>query len=205
LPGGEYCIERRPTFSSIKRQALRMPVFVALLRGVNVGKARRVPMADFRAILSGLGYVDVITLLNSGNAVFRAAKGTAAMHAANIAAALSRELNVEVPVVVKSAREFAAIIAEKRIEVGAAEHSRFLVAFTQARRGLASLAAIQPLVVPPEQFVIGKSAAYLFCAAGILQSKAGEALLGKAGRAATTRNWATILKILDALANETGT
>ena len=49
-----------------------MPTFVALLRGVNVGKAKRVPMTDLRARLSGLGYTGVTTLLNSGNAVFRA-------------------------------------------------------------------------------------------------------------------------------------
>ncbi len=55
--------------------------------------------------------------------------------------------------------------------------------------------------MPPEQFAVGKNAAYLLCAAGILESKAGEALLGKAGKSATTRNWATVLK-LRALTNE---
>ena len=49
-----------------------MPTFVALLRGVNVGKAKRVPVTELRALLSGLGYTGVTTLLNSGNAVFRA-------------------------------------------------------------------------------------------------------------------------------------
>lgn len=51
-----------------------MPIFVALLRGVNVGKAKRVPMAELRALLAGLGHTGVATLLNSGNAVFSAAK-----------------------------------------------------------------------------------------------------------------------------------
>ena len=79
--------------------------------------------------------------------------------------------------------------------------SSFLVAFIQDAGALAGLAAVGALVVPPEQFAIGKNAAYLLCAAGILESKAGKALLGKAGRSATTRNWATVLK-LQALANE---
>ena len=43
--------------------------------------------------------------------------------------------------------------------------------------------------------MVGEHAAYLWCPDGILSSKAGEALLGKAGRQATTRNWATVLKI----------
>ena len=172
-----------------------MPTFVVLLRGVNVGKATRVPMAEFRVLLSGLGYTGVVTVLNSGNAVFRAAEGTPAKHAASISAALSRKLAVDVPVVVKSAKQFAAIVAENPIKAKAAEHARLLVAFTQRNQALAGLAPIQPLVAPPEQFAIGKHAAYLFCAAGILQSRAGKELLGRRGSAATTRNWATTLKL----------
>ena len=172
-----------------------MPTFVALLRGVNVGKARRVPMAELRTLLAGLGYTDPVTLLNSGNAVFRATRGTPAKHAADIAAALLAGLGLEVPVLVKSAEALAAIVAENPIDVAADEHSRLLVAFTQEAQTLARLAAIRPLVAAPERFAIGKNAAYLLCAGGILQSKAGEALLGKAGAAETTRNWATTLKL----------
>ncbi len=178
-----------------------MPTFVALLRGVNVGKSKRVPMAELRALLSGLDYTDVATLLNSGNAVFRAARGKSAKHSADIAAAISTHLKVEVPVIVKSASELAAIISENPIKPGADEHPRLLVAFVQDTKALSSLVAIGSLVVPPEQFAVGKNAAYLFCAAGILESKAGKALLGKAGKLATTRNWATVLK-LQALASK---
>ena len=178
-----------------------MPTFVALLRGVNVGKAKRVPMAELRALLSGLGYTGVATLLNSGNAVFRASTGKPAKHSTDIAAAISSQLKFEVAVVVKSASELAAIISDSPIKAGADEHPRFLVAFVQDAKALLSLAAIESLVLPPEQFAVGKNAAYLFCAAGILESKAGKALLGKAGKSATTRNWATVLK-LQALASE---
>ena len=43
---------------------------IALLRGINVGKAKRVAMAELRALVEKLGYGDVRTLLNSGNVVF---------------------------------------------------------------------------------------------------------------------------------------
>lgn len=172
-----------------------MPAFVALLRGVNVGKSKRVPMAEFRTLLSGLGYTDVVTLLNSGNAVFRAPRGTPAALAADIAAVLAAEMKVEVPVIVKSARELAAIVSQCPITAKPADHSRFLVAFVQAPKSLPGLAALESLVEPPEQFAIGSQAAYLLCSPGILQSKAGAALLGKAGQSATTRNWATVLKL----------
>ena len=203
---------RDPTRSLIRRQAgayrleppNKMPTFVALLRGVNVGKAKRVPMAELRALLSGLGYTDVATLLNSGNAVFCATKGTPAKHSADIAAAISSRLKVEVPVIVKSAGELATIISENPIKAGTDEHPRLLVAFTQDTKALSSLTAIQSLVTPPERFAVGKNAAYLLCPAGILQSKAWAALLGKVGKTATTRNWATVLK-LQALVRECAT
>jgi len=172
-----------------------MPTFVALLRGVNVGKARRVPMADLRSLLGELGYADVATLLNSGNAVFHAARGTPAKHARDIAAAISAQLGVEVPVVVKTAGEIAAVIAENPFATDATDPSRLLVAFTQDAEALQGLAGVGSLVTSREQFVLGGNAAFLHCPLGILGSKAGEALLGKAGRAATTRNWATTLKL----------
>src|SRR5512140_2838168 len=150
-----------------------MPTFVVLLRGVNVGKARRVPMAEFRALLSGLGYTDVVTLLNSGNAVFRAATGTPAQHAADIAAAIQGRLKIEVPVIVKSARELTAIVAGNPIKVEASEHSRFLVGLVQDTKALRTLTTLERRVVPPEQCAVGARAAYLLCARGILDSKAG--------------------------------
>jgi uncharacterized protein (DUF1697 family) len=180
-----------------------MPTFVVLLRGINVGKSKRVPMEELRALLAGLGYSGVATLLNSGNAVFRAAKGTPATHAADIAAAISARLDIEVPVIVKSAKDLAAIVSGNPLAGEAADHSRLLVAFAQDAGTLAGLGAIRPLVVPPERFELGRHAAYLHCVAGILGSKAGEALLGKAGKSVTTRNWATVLK-LATLAGEPG-
>ncbi|HEY2561264.1 MAG TPA: DUF1697 domain-containing protein [Caldimonas sp.] len=172
-----------------------MTRFVALLRGVNVGTANRVPMAGLRALLSGLGYTEVATLLNSGNAAFSAVGGSSARHARAIAAALVEQLGVDVPVIVKSGGELAAIVAANPTAIEAPDRSRFLVAFAQDAKSLATLAAVAPLVAPAERFAVGSGAAYLFCAPGILESKAGSALLGKPGRSATTRNWATVLKL----------
>ena len=61
-----------------------MTTYIALLRGINVGKAKRIAMADLRALLEGLGHADVATLLNSGNVVFRSGKKIPAKIAAEI-------------------------------------------------------------------------------------------------------------------------
>src|SRR3990170_4573010 len=119
-----------------------MPAFVALLRGVNVGKAKRVAMADLRTLLQDLGYTDIATLLNSGNAVFRAARASSPKYATAIAAAIAGQLHVDVPVIVKSSAELAAIIKENPFAATAADHSRLLVAFTQEAKALAGLAPV---------------------------------------------------------------
>ena len=168
-----------------------MSRFIALLRGVNVGKAKRVPMGELRTLLEGLGYTGVITLLNSGNVVFDAAAGSAV----KLAAAIAGQLKVVVQVIVKSAQEFSSIVAGNPLRASAQEHSRLLVAFVQDAKSLASMTAIAALVVAPERFAVAKNAAYLLCARGILESKAAAALLGKPGRVATSRNWATVLKL----------
>ncbi len=63
---------------------------VALLRGINVGRANRVAMADLRTVLESLVYRNVTTLLNSGNAVFEGGNGTPAAQAERSRAALVR-------------------------------------------------------------------------------------------------------------------
>ena len=180
-----------------------MPRFVVLLRGVNVGKGNRVPMAEFKALLEGLAYTNVSTILNSGNAVFTSSGRSPTKHAAAIATTLQQKLGVSAPVIVKSAAELSAIIGASPITPPDADHSRYFVAFAAEEEALLALTPLQALAQAPQRFVVSSAAAFLHCPNGILESKVGEALLGKAGKGVTTRNWATVLK-LHALALSTG-
>ncbi|MFP8780322.1 DUF1697 domain-containing protein [Hydrogenophaga sp. RWCD_12] len=172
-----------------------MPRFVVLLRGVNVGKGNRVPMADFRDMLEALGHTDVQTLLNSGNAVFSSTSRSATKLSTEIAAAVQARFGVTTPVIVKSASEFRAIVDGNPIVPPETEHSRFLVAFSMDAGRLKELDALQPLLNPGERLAVTAHAAYLNCAGGLLESRVGEAMLGKAGKGITTRNWGTTLKL----------
>ncbi len=173
-----------------------MPTFIALLRGVNVGKAKRVPMADWKALMSDLGYANIRTLLNSGNAVFEAkGKTSATRHAANIRKAILDDLGVDAAVIVKSADELQRIAAGNPWTGEAPDASRLLVAFAPDATTLRALAPIADSVRGTDRFHIGAEAAYLWCPDGILESAAANAMLGKPGRAVTTRNWATVGKL----------
>lgn len=172
-----------------------MPQFVVLLRGVNVGKGNRVPMAAFKQLLETLGYTRVSTLLNSGNAVFASAARSSDRHARAIAAALQEKFGVVTPVIVKSATQIKAVIGGNPMVPPLTDYSKFLVAFAGDGAAVLALSPLLSLAQPPECLVITDHAAYLHCPDGLLISAVGKAMLGPSGKRVTTRNWATVLKL----------
>jgi uncharacterized protein (DUF1697 family) len=163
--------------------------YVALWRGINVGKAKRIAMADLKALLTELGATNVTTLLNSGNAVFDAKKK---LSADQLRAAVAEQLGVDAAVVLKTATEWQAIAAELPFPE-AEDPSRLLVAIPV---DAAALKAAEGIVTAgDERYAVTPHAAYLWCAHGILESKAGVQLLKKLGEGGTTRNWATVQKL----------
>ena len=169
--------------------------YVALFRGINVGKAKRIAMADLRVLLAKLGYTDVATLLNSGNAVFTSDTAPAGKHAERIRQAVLKKTGVDALVIVKSAKDVAGIIAGNELGAIAHDHSRLLVAMTNDGKSLAGVKALARAEWGDERIHVGKHAAYLWCANGILESKAATALLKGLDGTGTTRNWATLNKI----------
>ncbi len=174
---------------------------VALLRGINVGKAKRIAMADLRALIEGLGHANVRTLLNSGNAVFDAKSGRPAAHAAALKAAILEHAGVDCEVIVKTGADIAAAVAEHPLRHHADDDARLLVMFVQDAASLATLKPLEQADWAPEAFAVGAHAAWLWCANGSIDSpllKAVNKLLKTSG---TSRNWATLGK-LDAMVRE---
>jgi len=181
-----------------------MPRYVALFRGINVGKAKRIAMADLRKLLEKLGYTDVKTLLNSGNAIFTGGRGAASSHAERIRAAVAKRLGVDAVVVVKSAAEVAGIMADDELGRLASEPARLLVAVTVDPAALACLKPLAARAWGNEKVRVGRHAAYIWCADGILESQALTAVMKGLAGAGTTRNWATFGKIHDSLRETDG-
>ena len=167
--------------------------YIALWRGINVGKAKRLAMTDLKALLAEMGATDVSTVLNSGNAVFTAKKK---LTADKIRKAVAEQLGVDAAVILKTAAEWAHIAADQPIQE-ADDPSRLIVAITADAAALKAVEGI--LTGGDERFVVTAHAAYLWCANGILESKAAVQLLKKLSEGGTTRNWATVEK-LNALA-----
>ena len=168
---------------------------VALLRGINVGRAKRVAMADLRALVEGLGSGDVRTLLNSGNVVFSVPPKGRGDAAKRIEEGLATKLGVSARVLVVSAEDVAAVVAGDPLGAAATDPSRYLVTFVGDPADLAKLAPLTARDWSPDALHLGERVVYTWCEGGILQSPAAAAVAKLLGDGATARNWATVLKL----------
>lgn len=171
-----------------------MPTCIALLRGINVGKAKRIAMADLRSLVEGLGHENARTLLNSGNVVFETQRPNAAKIAKDLEAAIVKKCGFSAAVMVVTAADLEDIIAgnpAKKID----DESKFLVAFVQDASVLDKVKPLMKQNWAPETLTVGPKAAYLFCANGINVSNLVKAVAKASGEGVTARNWATVRKL----------
>jgi len=169
--------------------------YIALLRGVNVGRAKRIAMADLRKLVNDLGYTDVRSVLNSGNLVFSAPPVEAAEAAQAIEEALVLKLGVAARVLVLASNELASIINENPLLPVAMDHAR-LLAFILADPGMRE--RIEPLCAQEwgaEALALGQRVVYAWCPGGILDSAVAATLGKQLGDATTSRNWNTLVKL----------
>ncbi|GAA4606582.1 DUF1697 domain-containing protein [Actinoallomurus liliacearum] len=171
-----------------------MARYAALLRGVNVTGNSRLAMADLRAWLAELGYTDVRTHLNSGNAVFTAPEEPTERIAAAIEDRLTARLGRAVPVVVRTAAELAAVVEGNPLEVR--DPARSAVAFLAEPPAPERLRALKPAEFAPEEVGLGESVLYLYFPNGQGRSTLGPTLERRLGVPMTVRNWNTVTKLL---------
>ena len=169
---------------------------VALLRGINVGTAKRVGMAKLRAMVEDLGYTDVRTLLNSGNLVFEAAKSGYGKAAQRIEKALDSRLRVTARVTVISAEELVALIKACPLAKVADNPSRLLVGILADPADRVKLAEIAGKDWGKERIALGRDReVFMWMPRGVAESRLNTAVSKALGDGITSRNWATIMKL----------
>jgi uncharacterized protein (DUF1697 family) len=173
-----------------------LTTYVALLRGINVGRAKRVSMQDLREVVEDLGYSDVRTLLNSGNVVFTSSRRLAATSGARLEQALLARTGVSSRVTLLSGRELTTLVEECPLLSFANDPTRLMVAVPSSSAHLARLRDLERHDWAPEALALGGRVAYLWCPEGLIASRVGDAVGRTLGEAVTTRNWATVTKLL---------
>ena len=168
---------------------------VALIRGINVGRAKRVAMADLRALVEGLGYRDVATLLNSGNVVFTIPGKAPGDPGPRIEEGLANRLGVPARVIVLTGAELAAAVAGNPLFEVATDPARLLVGVLGDPADRPRIEPLEPRDWGREAFALGPRVAYLWCPEGVLASPLVAAFNRALGDAVTTRNWSTMIKL----------
>jgi uncharacterized protein (DUF1697 family) len=169
-----------------------VPTYIAMLRGVNVG-GNPLKMAWLRAACEQLGLREVRSYLQSGNVVFASPLGAAKL-VAMLKASIDEQTRLPVPVIIRSAREMADIVAQnpflKRKGIDATKlHVTFLGDVPQAP----DVARLDKLAGTRDEYRLARREIYLHCPINYGETKLSNTAVEKAlGVSATTRNWTTV-------------
>ena len=171
---------------------------IALLRGINVGGHKKVPMADLRAALEDAGFEDVKTYVQSGNVALTAKERSPAKVGRKVEKAIEKAFGFDVAVVVRSRAEIAALIEDDPLGDVATNPTYRIVVFLADKLDRARLADVDPEQFAPEAFALRDYELVMWAPEGQRDSKLVRTLTEKrSGVVGTARNWKTVLKLLD--------
>lgn len=173
-----------------------METWIALLRGVNVGGNKKLPMADFRNLLSGLGFTNVATYIQSGNAVFQAA-GRASDIGKRIETAVSERFGFHSDTFVLSLDRLDKALAANPFPLAADDPKTLHLFFLEQPNQDLDGGAMRALLLPGQDFALSNGVFYLYSPDGLskcpLADKLGRFLSGSM----TGRNLRSCLKIAE--------
>ncbi|MFJ9249827.1 DUF1697 domain-containing protein [Streptomyces sp. NPDC101776] len=177
-----------------------MTTYAALLRGINVGGNKKLPMAELRTLLEGLGHDAVRTYLQSGQAVFASGHGDEESLAAELAQAIEKRFGFTVDVIVRDHAYLSAIADNCPFPAAELEAKQLHVTYYSVPVAEDRFAELDQAAYLPEEFRLGDRALYLHAPDGLGRSKLAVELsrprLNK-GLVATTRNWNTVVKLVE--------
>ncbi len=171
-----------------------MPTYIALLRGINVGGNHQLPMAKLRDLVADAGGDEVQTYIQSGNVVFTHTARSAAKLTAQLEQIISDGAGFDVPVMVRTAGELAAVIEHNPYD--ATDPTKLHVAFLAATPPAGAVDQLDVARFAPEELTLRGRELYLYLPDGMGRAKLPQQL-GKVGTPATARNWRTVMKLHD--------
>ena len=170
--------------------------YLVMPRGINVGTRNRVPMAEFRSKLTGVGYVDPVTILQSGNVILTSNCGDAATLSSSIEKLMADEFGVRVPCPARTAEQVEAVLELNPLRDVADDGSRYLINFLSEEPDAEAVRSLGGANHEPEVIHIEGSEAYVWTPEGVKAMRLSYSYLEKHfGLIATARNWNTLEKI----------
>ncbi|MEU5896871.1 MULTISPECIES: DUF1697 domain-containing protein [Streptomyces] len=177
---------------------MAIKTYAALLRGINVSGHKRVPMAELRTLVEGLGHGGVRTHLQSGNAVFTAERTDEETLAAGLRAAIEEHFGFTVDVLVRDHAYLKAVVDACPFPAADLEPKQLHVTYFSGPVDPSRFSSVDEPAYLPEEFRLGDRVLYLYAPDGLGRSKLADVLarprLTK-GLVATSRNWNTVTRL----------
>ncbi|MEV6201771.1 DUF1697 domain-containing protein [Streptomyces sp. NPDC051771] len=175
--------------------------YALLLRGINVSGHRKLPMAELRELLEGLGHRDVRTYLQSGNAVFTT-DGPASEEtlATAVGQAIERRFGFTCDCLVRDGAYLTAVAEACPFPAAGLEGKQLHAVYYSAPVTPDRFAAVDAEAFAPESFALGDRVMYLYTPDGLGRSKLAEAVMRPSltkDLVATARNWNTVRKLVE--------
>jgi uncharacterized protein (DUF1697 family) len=173
------------------RSRYGLTTYISMLRGINVGGQKKVGMKDLKELYESMGFGQVRTYIQSGNAVFEYPDTDRSTLVSKIERGIEGRFGFKVPVVLRTRDEFRRLIAETPF-VGKDE-SRVHVTFLSAEPETLDVDEIRRAKDEAEEFSTKGKEIYLFCPNGYGLTKLSNTFFERSlGVSATTRNWRTV-------------
>lgn len=174
-----------------------MPVFICLLRGVNVGGNKMLKMDALKKLCGSLGLTDASTYLQSGNVVFRTEATDRAVVVRRLEEGIRKACALDVRVILRTPAELKKVIDANPLDPSERNPKGLLVAFLNGELGKGAKELLTSLKAPSEELAFGTREIYLYFTEGIAGSKLSNALTEKKiGVTVTARNWNTVNALL---------
>jgi uncharacterized protein (DUF1697 family) len=172
-----------------------MPTYISMLRGINVGGQKKIPMSELSKLYESLGFSHVKTYIQSGNVIFESPITDTAQLAVDIQQAIKDSFNFDVPVFIRTIQEFDEVIQNNPFPDK--DQTKLHVTFLSASPIVQPLLEIDAVKDELEEFLIHGHEIYLYCPNGYGQTKLTNNLFEKKLKVlATTRNWNTVNTLL---------
>ena len=174
-------------------------MYLALLRGINVGGKAKLPMKELIGIFEGCGASGVKSYIQSGNVVFQAASEAAAAECVTcVTAAITRIYGYPGRIVLRTAQETRECYAKNPFVKAGATESSLHVYFLADKPEPAAVKSLDPLRSAPDEFVVRGREIYLFLPQGMARTKLSNAYFdSKLKTVSTARNWNTVRKLME--------
>lgn len=171
-----------------------MNTYIAILRGINVAGARKLPMKELRDLFATLDCRTIRTYIQSGNVIFEKVKIDPKAFAKTVEHRIEKQYGYDVPVIVISAHELEQTYMGnpflKDPDIAIDElHVTFLGALP-AKQAIATIPTGQ---AGNDQFTIFGNTVFVYCPDGYGRTKLNNNFFEKKLNVrATTRNWKTV-------------